>query len=434
MEPKLVRGLGRWDLTAVAINTIIGTGIFILPAKVFGLIGSYSLFAFLACAVITGLIVLCFAEVSSRFNSTGGMYLYAREAFGPLVGFEVGWLYWIVRVMTFAANCNALLLYLGFFFPETTQGPLRFGLIAAIVAGLTAVNLLGIRESAIATNIFTVGKLLPLLVFAGIGAFFVQPANFDLSTVPTYANFSEAVLLLIYAYVGFEAAVIPAGETKNPQKNVPFALIAALIVCTILFIAIQAVAIGTFPGLASAERPLADAATHFLGAFGGAFIAIGALISILGNLNGGFLSASRIPFAMAEQGELPGMLARTSVKHKTPVVSILMTAAVMLVIAWWSSFFTAAAIATTTRLLVYSTTCASLPVFRRKHNVAQAQFLAPVGFLLSVLSLGLIVWLLTQSDLSKEGAAMVIAAGAGAVIYFCYRFFGKNRHEDHENS
>src|SRR5215207_6181471 len=124
-EEKLVRGISRWDLTAIAINTIIGTGIFLLPATVAGLIGNYSIFAFIVCALIVGLIVVCFAEVSSRFEATGGMYLYAREAFGGAVGFEVGWLYWIVRVATYAANCNALLTYLGFFIPGANEGWLR---------------------------------------------------------------------------------------------------------------------------------------------------------------------------------------------------------------------------------------------------------------------------------------------------------------------
>ncbi len=160
-ESKLVRGLGRWDLTAIAINLIIGTGIFILPAKVTALIGSYSLTAFLLCAVIVGLIVLCFAEVSSRFQATGGMYLYAKEAFGSVVGFEAGWLYWIVRVATFAANCNAFLIYLGFFFPTANEGNVRILLMTFIVFIMTAVNLFGIRPSAIMINIFTVGKKNP---------------------------------------------------------------------------------------------------------------------------------------------------------------------------------------------------------------------------------------------------------------------------------
>ena len=188
MTEKLVRGLGRWDLAAIAVNTVIGTGIFILPARVTGLIGSYSLFAFLACAVIVGLIVVCFAEVSSRFESTGGMYLYAKEAFGSVVGFEVGWLYWIVRVATYAANCNALLIYLGFFFPEATSGAPRVAIICATVIGMTAVNILGIRESAWVTNIFTVGKIVPLLIFAAVGLFFISPQNFTFGEIPAYGK------------------------------------------------------------------------------------------------------------------------------------------------------------------------------------------------------------------------------------------------------
>ena len=156
-EEKLVRGISRWDLTAIAVNTIIGTGIFILPARVTGLIGGYSLLAFVACAFIVAFIVLCFAEVSSRFQSTGGMYLYAREAFGSAVGFEVGWLYWIVRVTTFATNCNALLIYLAFFFPSVGEGYWRILIVSLVVLIITIVNFIGARESTIMTNIFTIG-------------------------------------------------------------------------------------------------------------------------------------------------------------------------------------------------------------------------------------------------------------------------------------
>lgn len=424
-EEKLVRGISRWDLTAVAVNTIIGTGIFILPARIFGLIGTYSLLAFVACAVIVALIILCFAEVSSRFQTTGGMYLYAREAFGPIVGFEVGWLYWIVRVTTFATNCNALLIYLAFFFPATGEGLWRVVIVSFIVLAITIVNLLGVRESAIMTNVFTVGKIIPLFIFAVIGVFFIEPANFTFGEAPGYENFSEVVLLLIYAFVGFEAAVIPAGETKDPQKNVPLALFAALVFCALLFIIIQAVAIGTLPGLAESKTPLADAAGRFMGSFGAAFIAIGALISVLGNLNGGFLAASRIPFAMAEQKEIPQFIGKTHEKFKTPFVSIILTSLVIFIFTLQTSFYSALTIATITRLLVYATTCAALPVFRKRKDVEEAKFVAPFGYAATVLSLLLIVWLLAQVDYSKEGRAILILAGIGLAIYFIYRFLGK---------
>src|SRR5215204_1210494 len=224
-EEKLVRGISRWDLTAIAINTIIGTGIFLLPARVTGLIGNYSLLAFVACTLIVALIVVSFAEVSSRFESTGGMYLYAREAFGSAVGFEVGWLYWVVRVTTFATNCNALLIYIAFFNRGVNEGFWRYFIVSLVVLIISIVNILGVRESTVLTNIFTVGKLVPLFVFALVGIFFINSANFTFGETPPVTKFSEAVLVLIYAFAGFEATVIPAGETKDPQRNMPFALL-----------------------------------------------------------------------------------------------------------------------------------------------------------------------------------------------------------------
>ncbi len=423
-EEKLVRGLSRWDLTAVAINTMIGTGIFILPAGVFGLIGTFSLMAFIACAVIIGLIVLCFSEVSSRFQHTGGMYLYAREAFGPEIGFEVGWLYWIVRVATFAANCNAMLAYLGFFVGGVSEGIVRVLIITTVVAGITVVNLLGIRESAIVTNVFTVGKIVPLLIFAAVGIFFIQPANFDFASVPGTDAFAAAVLMLMYAYMGFEAAVIPAGETKDPQKSVPFALLTALGFSAVLFFVIQLVAIGTLPGLAASKTPLADAAGQFMGSFGAGFIALGALISVLGNLNGGFLSSSRIPFAMAVQSEIPQVFSKTHKKYRTPHVSIIVTGIVVLTLTIFTTFLTAVTIAAITRLLVYATTCLALAVFRQRSDIPPAKFSAPLGVLAAVLSLGLIGWLLVNVDYKKEGLPILIAAAVGLVVYVAYRTLG----------
>ena len=421
-EDKLVRGISRWDLTAIAINTIIGAGIFGLPAKVHALIGSYSLIAFVMCAVIIGLIVLCYAEVSSRFSATGGPYLYAREAFGPIVGFEVGWLYWIVRVATFAANCNLFVTYLGFFDERLGTGVGRIGVISTIVIGLAVINLVGVKQSALMTNLFTAGKLIPLFIFVLVGIFFVQPSNFSFEIVPQYGAFSSAVLLLIYAFVGFEVAVVLGGETRDPQRSMPFALLTAVLVVALLYILIQVVSIGTLPGLAASERPLADAAAGFMGRFGAAFITVGALISILGNLNVGLLGGTRLLFAISEQRDLPPALAATSERFKTPHISILLTSAVILVLTLQSSFLTALAIATITRLLVYATTCLALPVFRKRADaVPEAKFLAPLGVVASVLSIGLIVWLLAQVDLAKEGFRILIAALVGLAIYGAYK-------------
>lgn len=427
---NLVRGIGRWDLTAIAINTIIGAGIFGLPARVHGLIGSYSLIAFLLCAVIIGFIVLCYAEVSSRFSATGGPYLYAREAFGSVVGFEVGWLYWIVRITTFAANCNLFVTYLGFFDERLASGTARAVIIGAVVVLLAGVNLIGVKQSALMTNLFTAGKLIPLFIFVLVGMFFIQPANFNFDVVPEYDTFSKAVLILIYAFVGFEVAVVLGGETKDPQKTMPFALLVAVLIVAVLYILIQIVSIGTLPGLATSERPLADAAASFMGAFGAAFITVGALISILGNLNVGLLGGTRLLFAMSEQKDLPAAISSTSEKFKTPYVAIIFSAVVILVLTIWSSFITALAIATITRLLVYATTCLALPVFRRRGDGPEAKFMAPTGIVACVLSLGLIVWLLTQVDFAREGLPILIAGAAGLAVYLPYKLLTKTAAQD----
>ncbi len=424
-EEKLVRGIGRWDFTAIVINGIIGAGIFGLPGKVYAQIGSYSLIAFVLCAVIVGLIVLCYAEVASRFSTTGGSYLYAREAFGPAVGFEVGWLFWIVRIATFAANCNLLITYLAFFVPGANEGGLRIIFVSLVLLIITVVNLVGIRESALMTNIFAVGKLLPLLVFAIVGMFFINGSNFTFDVVPQYSAFSTAVLLLIYAFVGFEVSVAVAGETKEPEKTMPFGLIAGIGIVTILYIIIQVVSIGTLPGLATSERPIADAAVGFLGPFGAAFISIGVIVSIFGNLNTGVLAATRTLFGMSEQRDLPPVFDKTHPKFKTPYVSIIATSAVMLVLTIQSSFLTAVAIATIARLLFYATTCLALPIFRRRTDLPKAPFSVPFGVVAAVLSIGLIVWLLTNVDYAKEGLAVIVAATIGLVLYAGSYFFRK---------
>jgi APA family basic amino acid/polyamine antiporter len=426
-EEKLVRGLGRWDLTAVVINAIIGAGIFGLPSKVQALIGSYSLYAFIACAIVIAFIVICHAEVASRFTATGGAYLYAKEAFGSAFAFEVGWVYWIVRLTTFAANCNLFVTYLGFFFPSASDTGVRISIVAAVVIGLSVVNIIGVKQSATMTNIFTFGKLIPLFLFIAVGLFFIRPENFSFDAVPAYSSFSSAVLILIYAFVGFEIALIPAAEVKDPQKSYPFALFLALAVVAVVYILVQVVSIGTLPNLATSERPLADAANGFMGPVGAAIIVAGALISILGNLNVGVLGASRILYAMGERNQLPSAIGSTHERFRTPWVAIAVNALIIFILTIQASFLTAVALATITRLLVYATTCISLIVFRRRADMPPAPFLAPFGVAAAILSLALIVWLLTNVDFKKEGIPIIIAALVGFVLYLISRVWAKRR-------
>jgi amino acid transporter len=282
-----------------------------------------------------------------------------------------------------------------------------------------------VQQSARVTNFFTVGKLIPLILFAVVGLFFIQPANFTNSDINIESGaFSSAVLILIYAFVGFEASVIPAGEMRDPQRNVPFALLTALGIVAALYILIQIVCIGALPitELAKSERPLADAANVFLGGFGASFIAVGAIISIFGNLNSGILTASRLPFAMAEQRELPAVLMKTHEQYKTPFVSLFLTAIVILIFTLQTSFVAALTISTITRLLVYATTCAALPLFRVSDRAPEAKFRAPFGYVTAALSLLLIAWLLSNVRF-EEVMQVLILAVLGLFIFLLYRAF-----------
>jgi APA family basic amino acid/polyamine antiporter len=420
----LVRGIRRWDLVAVTINGIIGAGIFGLPSKVYGLIGSYSLIAFVVCGLVVMLIILCFAEVGSRFEQTGGPYLYAQEAFGPTVAFEVGWLIWLARLTAFAANCNLMISYLSFFWTPANTGWIRTAVIIAVVLALTALNILGVRQAAIASNIFTIGKLVPMLIFIAAGLFFLNPHSFALGARPATGAFSQSVLLLLYAFTGFEMAVIPAGEIKNPQRDLPRALLIAMAVIAFTYILIQVVCIGTLPELAKSTKPLADAGQRFMGTAGAAIISAGAIISIAGNLNITVLSASRVPFAIAEQKQLPAMFARVHRRFFTPHLSIIVTTVLMLVLTLKSSFVAALTISTIARLVAYAVTCAALPVLRKRSNTPAAHFNLPGGPAIAAAALILSAWLLLNST-RAEAIQAEIAAAVGFGIYLGYRLYSR---------
>ena len=418
----LVRGIRRWDLVAVTINGIIGAGIFGLPSKVYSLIGSYSLIAFFVCALVVMLIILCFAEVSSRFEQTGGPYLYAQAAFGSAVAFEVGWLIWLARLTAFAANCNLMISYLSFFWAPANSGLTRALIIVAVVLILTALNVFGVRQAAIASNIFTIGKLLPMLIFIAVGLFFINPHAFALGARPATGAFSQSVLLLLYAFTGFEMATIPAGEIRDPQKHLPRALLIAMAVIATTYILIQVVCIGTLPELAKSTKPLADAGQRFMGTAGAAMISLGAIISVAGNLNITVLSASRVPFAIAEREQLPPFLARVHKKFFTPHISIIITTLLMLLLTLKSSFVAALTISTIARLVAYAVTCAALPVLRKKTDAPTAHFKLPGGPVIAVAALILSAWLLANSTFTEAWQAAA-AAALGFLIYFAYRAF-----------
>ena len=410
----------RVDLAAVVINAVIGAGIFGLPSKVFALAGVHSLVSFILCAVCVSLIVLSFAEAASRFSETGGPYLFAREAFGPLTGFVIGWLVWLARLTSFSANCGLLPYYLGFFFPALASGWLRAALVTVVIGALTAIHIRGVRVVADTGNTFAALKMIPLILFAAVGIFFVDWHRFS-GPVPGYHAFAQSVLLVSYAFTGFEMAVIPAGESRNPERDLPFALIAGMAVIMTIYIVIQIVSIGTLPGLASSQRPLADAAAQFLGSRGALIITLGIIFSLAGNLNVLILSASRLIYAMAERGELPASLASVNPRFRTPAAAVVFTTALMLALTLSGSFVYLVTLSVIARMVGYLATCGAVIVLRRASG--RAKFHLRGGVIIPAAACVMILWMLSSSTLSDVGAvAVATALGLGA--YVASRMFG----------
>jgi len=422
MAEGLSREIRKWDLVALLVNVTVGAGILKLPADVQKVVGNYSLPAFVVCALIIGLIALCFAEVGSRFSGTGGPYLYAQKTFGPTLAFLVGWLMWMTRLAGFATLAHVFVAYLSYFWAPAGSGFARIAIITGLVITLTVINLIGVKESARASDLFTVSKLLPLLLFVAVGLFFISPAQFTFGERPALASFSGAVFMLVYLFSGFEAVLVNSGEIRQPQRVIPFALIVALSAAVVLFLLIQIVCIGTLPNLAASSRPLADASQIFLGRAGPAIISAGALVGIFGTLNVIMLACTRLPFAMAAQGQLPGPLARVHSRFRTPHVSIIVCALCALLLALPGTFIYALNLTVITRVIVYASTCAALPIlrWRAKKNSSEpadaAEFKAPAGGLISIVCIVLCFGLLANSGW-REARDVAIAMAIGLALY-----------------
>ncbi len=419
-QTGLVRGVRRWDAVALMINCIIGAGIFGIPSKAFALTGSYSLIALAACALVVAIIAFCYAEVASRFTETGGPYLYAREAFGAVAGFQVGWLAWIARLSTFAFICNVLVSYLSYFWPPASSGLWRAVIMTGLVVALIAVNIIGVRRAATVSDIFSIGKLIPLLIFGITGLFFIDTERYSFTSPPDIGSFSLVVSQLFVSFTGFELALIAAGETRDPRRNMPFAMMIALFVVAVVYILTQFVCIGTLPNLADSEKPLADASNLFLGGAGASLITVGAMISTIGTLNAILLAGSRLPFAMAEQNHLPGILAATHQRFHTPHTSILLTASIGLALALSGTFTYALTLAAISKLLTSAATCAALPILRRRNATQPALFTMPAGLVLSIVSLVICLWLLANSGW-QEVRDVVLAAAVGMLLFLINR-------------
>jgi len=412
------RVVSRWEIVAFSINDVIGSGVYLLPAAAAAILGAASVGAVVLAGFAVLLLVLCFAEAASHFDRPGGAYLYTRHAFGDLVGFEVGWMTWIARVSSVSSLSVGFAQALSYLWPATRQGWSQGLAIALPLLALTVINVIGVKSGVRTAVFLAVSKTLPLLLYIAVGVFAFSGAVFKgAGAAPRSGTLGEAALLLLFAYAGFENTAAPAGEFKNPRRDVPFALIAQIVIVTLIYSAVQLVALGTLPGVAASKTPLADSARLFLGSWGGWLMTFGAVVSILGTNSNTVLSGPRYLFALAEDGYGPRALATLHPRFRTPVLAILLQSAIALPLAFAGTFEELAKLSVMARLATYLGTAVAVPVLRRKLAGSRERVVRLPGGPLIPAAAALVCIVLAASAKMENLVAAGIAILVGLVIY-----------------
>ncbi|HEY5852397.1 MAG TPA: APC family permease [Lysobacter sp.] len=412
-----LRAVSRWQIVGLSINDVIGSGIYLLPAAAAALLGPASLWAVLLAGFAVSLLVLCYAQAASYFDGPGGGYLYAREAFGPFIGFEVGWMLLLTRLATAAALSNGLAEAVTHYWPAAASGLPRIAIVVGSLGLLVLINVIGVRAAARTGVILAIGKLLPLLLFVAIGAFHVDAALASPANAPISSKtLAEAALLLLFAYAGFENLPAAAGEYRNPRRDVPFALLTMIATVTLVYVSVQWVALGTLPGLAQSSTPLAQAAAGFSGETLALLMTIGASISILGTSSNTVMMAPRYLLALASDGYGPRSLAAIHPRLHTPARAVVVIGVISLALALSGSFVQLALLSVVSRLCTYIGTACSVLVLSRRHGHHEGALQLPGGPLIPLAAIVLSLGLLASASMSNLLAAAV-ALLAGAVVY-----------------
>jgi basic amino acid/polyamine antiporter, APA family len=427
-EESLVRALGTWGLAASIVNLTIGGGIFRLPAPIAGVLGASAPVAYLVCALTMGLIVLCFAEAGSRVSLTGGLYAFVDLSLGPVAGFFAGFMLWSAITVAAAAIASFFADALGSLVPALSGPGVRLPLLVAVLAGLAALNVVGVRGANRFNTAVTVAKLVPLVALVVFGSRAVAPANLVWHGAPPIRDVARASTILIFAFLGVESALAPTGEVRDPKRTIPRGIFIAMGGVTLIYLSIQIVAQGVLgASLARSTTPLADAAGAALGAPGRTLVLAGMVISMFGYVSGVMLAVPRMLFALGRDGYLPAPLGRVHDKYNTPYVAIIVQVVLVIGLATTGTFEQLAVLANVAALAVYAACCVAVLVLRRREAAqggtaanadrdAAGAFRAPLGGAVPVLALAAIGWLFTSLTRSEWLSLFAIAVIA-AVIY-----------------
>ena len=413
--------IGVSGLASSAVNCIVGSGIFGLPGIAAAMLGPAAFLGYLVCVVLIGLVGLCFAEAGSRVAGGGGLYAYATESFGPIVGGVAGTLLWVANsVVSDAAVANLLVDTLALAVPAAGAGIVRVAILAALYAGLVVVNVRGARGGARLSLTLAIVKIAPLVLLVVAGVFFVHPANLSVMHLPGIPAIGQGAAVLFFAFMGVEGGLNVSGEVANPSRTVPRAIFLALSIVAALYIGLQTAAQGVLgTALAGSTAPLVTMATAMFGTWGARLLFATTLLSVAGFLSADVLCAPLVFAALAERRQLPRALAAVHPRYKPPAAAIVTDAFLCAIFACSGSFRQLVLLSTSGTLLLYLICC--LGVLRlRARNVATAgpPFRAPGGPIVPIAASAIILWLLATLAWPEliAAAALVVVSGAAYTV------------------
>ncbi len=422
-EALLDRALGTRQLAASIFNYTVGSGIFALPALAVAQLGTGAPFAYIACALLMALVVLCVAEAGSRVSLTGGLYAYVEIALGPFVGFIAGAL---LLVTGLSAGGAVATIFVGSVIKLVPAPPpwMAPALIILVIAAMVAINVRGVRGGARVIEAITLAKLVPLIGFVVIGAFFVDPGNLAIDDVPDMSSILGTAGVVIFAFSGIESALTPSGEVRAPARTVPRAAFLAIGTATLLYLAIQWVALG-LKGLSLGEggsAPLAEAAMTFGGPVARTIMIAGAAISMLGYLSVNVLSVPRSLFAFGRDGFIPRGFSAVHARYRTPYVAIVVYGCAVVALALTGTFEQLAVLANVTALILYFFCAISVLVLRKRDVRGDGEpFVVPGGPLVPIATCAAIAWLFYETVGRREWIGLGITVLAACALYVVRR-------------
>lgn len=410
------RDVGTVGVVFLVVNGLIGSGIFGLPELLHQAVGTFAPWLMLAGAMLIASVFFCFAELARLTHRSGGPQRFVTDAFGGFPGFQVGWLWYFGRMVAHAANVTVLVSYAAAFWPVLGEGVARSCAIVVIIGLVTVLNVVGIKRAVSVLGALTLFKLVPLVLLVGV----VLVANPSMKPVslPQFSAVEGVALAALYAFIGCENATIPAGETRNPKRSVPRALLISLAIVGLIYFGLQLAYSNSPVAGTGSEAPLAVLAGHYAGNAGSLLIAATVIVSVLGNSVAGHTTASRMTAALSDDRLILRWFGRVS-RWGTPANSIVFFGLGALLFALTGTFVALAISSTLARLLVYIASIGALPRLRRLAGLDA--FTLPLGAAAGI-ALSLCAWASSQS--SREQWILIAAfLCAGTVLFFIARYF-----------